>query len=65
MGKLLASAGFHKKSMRAFILSALLSLVCLGAAAVGSGLLSDNAIVLAVGPAVVGLWLGAASLRRR
>lgn len=37
---------------------------CLGAAAVGSGLLSDNAIVLAVGPAVVGLWLGAASLRR-
>ena len=33
MGKLLASAGFHKKSMRAFILSALLSLVCLGAAA--------------------------------
>ncbi len=38
---------------------------CLGAAAVGSGLLSDNAIVLAVGPAVVGLWLGAASLRRR
>ena len=33
MGKLLASAGFNKKSMRAFILSALLSLVCLGAAA--------------------------------
>lgn len=37
---------------------------CVGAAAVGSGLLSDNAVVLAVGPAVVGLWIGAASLRR-
>lgn len=37
---------------------------CTGAAAVGSGLLSDNAIALAVGPAIVALWLAAASLRR-